>query len=74
MFREYLASRPMTVADVVAAADVPQSSAMRWLAALVGGGIVELLDNELVTLTPEGVARLNGYIEHLQSKALMRVV
>ncbi|QIK78853.1 helix-turn-helix domain-containing protein [Sphingomonas piscis] len=74
MFREYLAARPTTVADVVRSSDVQESSARRWLSALIDAGLVEQSEGDLVALTSNGVAQLDAYIQHLHSNALMRVV
>lgn len=60
----------MTVTDVCFESRVPQTTALRWLSYIENAGLVErkkkrLPDGRtvLVSLTPEGVAQVNRYLE-----------
>lgn len=75
MYREHLAHRPMTLSDALTAADVPHTTAMRWLAVLTNRGMVARgSSSDVMELTAEALEKLEAYMERLRTKSLMRVV
>jgi DNA-binding MarR family transcriptional regulator len=68
-----LAGRTMTVSSLCLAADVPATTALRWLNALAEPGLIRRLPDPadrrrvLVELTEEGLARMEAYLRTIQS-------
>lgn len=67
------AEQPMTVSSLCLAAEVPTTTALRWLNALADAGLVRRLPDPadrrrvLVELTEEGVARTEAYLRSLHT-------
>ena len=80
MYRDHLASRPLTVSSVVWAADTPFTTGLRWLKLLEERGLVIRTENPtdarsaLVELTPSALEKMDLYLERLRTKSLMRVI
>jgi hypothetical protein len=77
MYRDTVLSREMTVESTAETADVPHSTAIRWIAVMHQRGLVTISDEEqgrTIALTETALAKLDAYLERLRTKSLMRVI
>lgn len=77
MYREHLADRPMSAAAALEAADVPSSTAGRWLGVMERRGLITRVaaaNADQVVLTDFALTQLEAYMEQLRTKSLMRVI
>jgi DNA-binding MarR family transcriptional regulator len=77
LYREQLRGRYMSTSEVAEAADVPRSTAGRWIEVMERRQLVSRRsegDDDLFDLTATALEKLEAYMEQLRTKSLMRVI
>ena len=77
MYREHLRGRNLSVEQVADAADVPSSTADRWIEVLERRNLISRRprsETAFVELTAAALTKLEAYMEQLRTKSLMRLI